>query len=420
MGDIYQQIWNADQSENGVVPMWDSEQGDPSLGFVKVNSELDVGSPELRVLTEAVIPDSKKRTYDLCRVLFDNYALAERDEEFDSPEEREEVHNFVHEIVDTAPMQVAREYVANATGTSITRERWYTTVLEMWFRRFEQGGDPHLTGFEHVVVGEQEGGKIQGYHCWYKYYLDDGFARRVDGAHADTFPALSDDRIVYLGSQLADGQDQFPESVTISYKWMAPDYDRDALRPLTKPIGGFFVGCSVEGLLALGTVRAHVGARAPKRAIINGAEYDLKLFHGPERRSIRTFYPVFKGPQSGAVDDSDVNPPVMGIASNVRIIAAMFNPHGHDPGHESITLMNTGANPVSLAGWRITNQIDQSKSLGGHADPGLPIQITLDGSDVQLSNRGGTIRLLNQSGQAAHSVSYSRSQVRSQGETLLF
>ena len=94
--------------------------------------------------------------------------------------------------------------------------------------------------------------------------------------------------------------------------------------------------------------------------------------------------------------------------------------HGHDPGHESITLMNTGANPVSLAGWRITNQIDQSKSLGGHADPGLPIQITLDGSDVQLSNRGGTIRLLNQSGQAAHSVSYSRSQVRSQGETLLF
>ncbi len=420
MGDIYQEIWNADQSENGIVPILDSEQGNPSVGFVKVNSNLDSTTPDLRVLPEAVIPDSKRRTYDLCRVLFDNYALAERDEEHDSPGEREEVHNFVHAIVDTAPMQVAREYVASATGTSMTRERWYTTVMEMWFRQFAQGGDPQLTGFEHVVVGEQQGSKIQGYHCWYKYYLDDGFARRVDGIHADTFPGLNDDRIVYLGSALADGQNQFPESVTISYKWMAADYDRDALRPLTKPIGGFFVGCSVEGLLALGTVRAHVGARAPKIAVINGAKYDLKLFHGPERRSVRTFYPVFRGVQSGAVDDSDVNPSIESVASDVRIIAAMINPHGHDAGHESITLMNTGANPVSLAGWRIANQNEQYRSLDGHADPGIPIQVHFDGTDVQLSNRGGAIRLLNQSGQAAHMVSYSQSQVRRQGETILF
>ena len=35
------------------------------------------------------------------------------------------------------------------------------------------------------------------------------------------------------------GQNAFPESVTISYRWDAPDYDRGALRPLVKPIGGF-------------------------------------------------------------------------------------------------------------------------------------------------------------------------------------
>ena len=420
MGDIYQEIWNADQSENGIVPILDTQQGDPNTGFVKVNSNLEVTSPDLRVLTEAVIPDSKKRTYDLCRVLFDNYALAERDEEFDSPEEREEVHDFVHEVIDTAPMQVAKEYLANATGASITRERWYSTVLEMWFRRFEQGGDPHLTGFEHVVVGEQEQGKVQGYHCWYKYYLDDGFARQVDGVHVDTFPGLSDDRIVYLGSHLSNGQKQFPESVTISYKWMAADYDRDALRPLTKPKGGFFVGCSVEGLLAIGTVRAHLGARAPKKAVINGAEYDLKLFHGPERRSVRTFYPVFKGAQSEAVDNTEVNPPIEGVASTMRIVAALINPHGHDPGHESVTLMNTGSSPVSLAGWGLTNQNAQFTDLNGYVDPGMSWRIDLDGSSVQLSNRGGTIRLLNESGKAAHSVSYSKSQVRRQGETILF
>ncbi|WP_339727977.1 hypothetical protein [uncultured Gimesia sp.] len=420
MGDIYQQIWDADQSENGIVPILDTEQGDPNIGFVKVNSNLDMDSPDLKVLPEAVIPESKKRTYDLCRVLFDNYALRERDEEFDTPEEREEVHNFVDTIIDTAPMQVAKEYLVQATGTSITRERWYSTVLEMWFRKFQQGGDPQLTGFEHVVVGEQEEGKVQGYHNWYKYYLDDGFARQVDGIHADTFPGLTDDRILYLGSHLTNGQKQFPESVTISYKWMAADYDRDALRPLTKPKGGFFVGCSVEGLLAIGTVRAHLGARAPKKAVINGAKYDLKLFHGPERRSVRTFYPMFKGAQSETVDDIQLNPPIEIVTSKVRMVAALVNPSGHDPGHESITLFNTGTTPVSLTGWQITNQNAQSTNLDGYIDSGMPLRINLDGSGVQLSNRGGTIRLLNESGKVTHSVSYSKSQVRTQGETILF
>jgi poly(U)-specific endoribonuclease len=62
-----------------------------------------------------------------------------------------------------------------------------------------------LSGFEHVVVGEQESPKTQGYHFWYKYFLDDGFARQVDSP-AIEFPGLADDRIVYLGSKQSAGQ----------------------------------------------------------------------------------------------------------------------------------------------------------------------------------------------------------------------
>lgn len=123
--DIYQKIWKADQSESGVVPILDTEAGDTSVGYVKANQNLGAQDSSLRVLPEAVIPDSKRRTYDLCRELFDNYALPERDEEYDTAVEREEVHDLVHAIVDTAPMQVAREYVVQATGSSITRERWW-------------------------------------------------------------------------------------------------------------------------------------------------------------------------------------------------------------------------------------------------------------------------------------------------------
>jgi poly(U)-specific endoribonuclease len=168
MKDIYQLIWEADQNENGVCPMLDTETADQSNGFVKVNSRLDENDEDLRVLTDLHIPEHKKKTYLLGLKLFDNYALRERDEELDTAEERTEVHNFVDSIIDTAPMQVAREYVAQQTGSSLTRQRWYNTLMEMWFRKYSMGGDPHLSGFEHVIMGEQDGSKAKGYHFWYK------------------------------------------------------------------------------------------------------------------------------------------------------------------------------------------------------------------------------------------------------------
>ena len=432
MKDIYQQIWDADQAEAGVTPILYSEQGDPATEFVQVNSDLDSADPQLKVLTKAVIPDSKRRSYDLCRLLFNNYALPERDEETETEREREEVHDLVHHMADTAPMQVAREYVATATGTSLSRERWYNTLMEMWFRRFSMGGDPALSGFEHVVVGEQEGAKAQGYHFWYKYYLDDGFARQVDGAE-EVFPGLDSDRIVYRGSRMGGGQHQFPESVTISYRWHAPDYDRDAMRPLTKPTGGFFVGCSVEGLLALGSVRAHVGARAPKQAVINGARYDLKVFRSGNNRHVRTFYPMFRGaaePAAGG-SGSGTGPtvaPIGGggapavILGSLRIIAALINPEGHDPGNETLTLINLGKVAQDLDGWRVEDRNGRSQSLSGQAiEAGETARIRLDPHrGPQLSNKGGKILLIDAGGNLVHAVTYSKGQARDDGRTVLF
>ena len=424
MSDIYQQIWDADQAASGLQAILDTQSGDAARGFVKVNSNLDASDPSLRVLPETVIPEPKRRTYDLCKRLFDNYALRERDEEDETPREREEVHDLVHAMVDTAPMQVAREYVAQASGVSLTRERWYNTVMELWFRRFSGGGDPDLSGFEHVVVGEQQGSKAQGYHFWYKYYLDDGFARQVDGVR-EFFPGLNDDRISYLGSRLAGGQGQFPESVTISYKWNAPDYDREAMRPLTKPTGGFFVGCSVEGLLALGSVRAHLGARAPKEAMINGARYNLKLFHSENRHHVRTFYPVFLGPADTGDDnrdDDDTNDEVPpSLARHVRIVAALINPEGHDPGMETVTLINVGPAAQALDGWTLEDKNGRTQSLNGMMiAPGDAHRIVLDPSGAQLSNKGGRISLKDGARRDVHVVSYSKGQARDDGLSVLF
>lgn len=423
MGDIYQDIWNADQAANGIEPIPHTALGDSSAGFVKVNAALAEGHRELRVLPEVVIPPAKQRTYDLCKKLFNNYRLPESDFETDTPEERREVHDLVEAIVTTPPMEVAREYVQRGTGTTISRERWHATIVEMWFRRFAQGGDPALSGFEHVVVGEQEGPKVQGYHFWWKYFLDDGFARQVDGDFA-RFPGLRDDRIEYLGSKQKDGQIQFPESVTISYRWLAPDHEAEAIRPLTKRIGGFFVGCSVEGLLALGTVRAHLGVRAPRVAVIEGARYDMKLFHSNNKQHVRTFYPVFLGPSdpsdgSGCPDGVGPQPDVP--PTSIRIVAALINPSGHDPGRETVTIVNTAGAQQPVTNWEIVDRNGQAFVFSERImEPGEFLTTTLSGADAQLSNKGGEILLKNGDGAIVHRVTYSKTQARNQGQTVLF
>ncbi|WP_370906517.1 poly(U)-specific endoribonuclease (plasmid) [Ensifer sp. WSM1721] len=422
--DIYQQIWDADQSGNGVKPILAGAGDAPETGYVRVvNTDGPSTSPgDLKILSEVEIPDHKMKTYDLVRSLFDNYALDERKAEVETPEERAEVHELLEAIVDTAPMQVARAYLSEETGTPVSRDRWYATLTEQWFRRFSQSGDRDLSGFEHVFVGEQEGPKVQGYHFWYKYHLDDGLASKID---RNRFPGFKDDRIVYLRGEYKDGQEHFPESVTISYRWDAPDYDARRTRPLTKPIGGFFVGCSVEGLMAMGAVRAHRGARAPKEAVINGARYDMKLFLDQSQRFVRTFYPVYLGPAGerpigGTTDVTGRETPRV-VSGAVKIVAALVNPLGHDEGKETVTLVNAGIDAVSLDGWFL---VDKMSNRFGIKDvtlaPGMATTILLPRNSVQLSNKGGEIRLVDRAGSTTHLVTYSKAQADRQGETIIF
>lgn len=419
--DIYQQIWDADQSGNGITPVLATATEAPASGFVRVVNRGEA-QPELKVLAEVVIPESKRASYDLVRALFDNYALDEREVEIETPEERAEVHELLEAIVDSAPMQVARAYVSEETGTPISRDRWYATLTEQWFRRFSQGGDRDLSGFEHVFVGEQEGSKVQGYHFWYKYHLDDGLAATID---RNRLPGFRDDRILYLRGLYKDGQEAFPESVTISYRWDAPDYAAKAIRPLTKPVGGFFVGCSVEGLMALGAVRAHRGARAPKEAVINGARYDMKLFLDQSERHVRTFYPVYLGPageQPAAAQPPVpvVQPPRL-VSGSVKIVAALVNPMGDDPGQETVILVNAGAQTIALDGWFLVDKMGQRFGIKEVVlAPGTAATVPLPRNSIQLSNKGGEIRLVDRAGATAHLVTYSQAQASRQGETIIF
>jgi hypothetical protein len=235
------------------------------------------------------------KSYDLVEVLFNNYVLDQTKPEVDTVEdlktEQQEIQSFIQYAYKTPPMQKAREYYSEQTKKEVTDDEWWAIIERVWFAQFDSGKNQDLSGFEHVIVGEQKQGKVQGYHFWYKYYLDEKFV-------PDAFSSLSDpansvkDTIHFLGWE--GKRNSSPDCVTLSFVWEAFDYKAKEYRKLTKPIGGFWVGPSVEGLMAIGTVRFLEQAFAPKKATINDVTYNLILFRSPDDKHLRTFFPEDK------------------------------------------------------------------------------------------------------------------------------
>ncbi len=404
--DIYQKIWNADQAGNGIRPVLKAAKSDALNGYVVVN-ELKEAESDHKLFTKVLIPQHKLETYDLCKKLFNNYTLDKTKRETSTLEENQEVHDLLEAIVDTKPMLVARQWMEEQTNEAYSADRWYAILKQIWFTQFDLSSGKDLTGFEHVVVGEQKGGSVSGYHFWYKYWLD------------DTYNLLDSDDIIYQGTRGGnqEGNILVPEVSTLAYKWYAFDYEAGARRPLFKKIGGFFNGCSIEGLLAIGTIRFLPQGRAPKEATINGAKYNLRLYRSNNNLHLITYYPEFV---------KQVSPPTtpvqpQAVKEGLKIIAALVNPKGHDAGLEAVTIINISPDAVSVNGWKIEDKNGKTFTISDKTlDPGHAATIVLPPNTAQLSNQGGLILLKNEAGEEVHKVSYNKDQAQRQGWALIF
>ena len=93
----------------------------------------------------------------------------------------------------------------------------------------------------------------------------------------------------------------------------------------------------------------------------------------------------------------------------VYVERALVNPAGDDAGKEVVVIGNTTLADVNLAGWSILDKNNAAETIAGVLLPsGGSVSVVLSGGGAQLSNKGGTIRLLNPSGVLIHAVSYSK------------
>lgn len=113
-------------------------------------------------------------------------------------------------------------------------------------------------------------------------------------------------------------------------------------------------------------------------------------------------------------------PPPTEATFPVRIIAALVNPEGDDAKHETVILFNASTAPIILEGWQLMDRQNKSEAVTGIRMAACEaVTIRLRGQGIQLSNKGGALRLLNAKKEVVHAVTYSQEQAVS-GRVVVF
>jgi uncharacterized protein YukJ len=102
----------------------------------------------------------------------------------------------------------------------------------------------------------------------------------------------------------------------------------------------------------------------------------------------------------------------------VRIVAALVNAT-KSPETEFVTLLNTTARAIDLAGWKLADRDKHTMALAGKIAAGETLRVQLT-PQVVLPNRGGVVTLLDPAGLKVDGVAYTREQAAEPGRTIAF
>jgi uncharacterized protein YukJ len=102
----------------------------------------------------------------------------------------------------------------------------------------------------------------------------------------------------------------------------------------------------------------------------------------------------------------------------VRIVAALVNAVT-SPEVNTVTLLNTAPHSVSLAGWALLDTQKKRLDLTGELAAGA-IRVVNVADPFALSNKGGTITIVDENGLKVDGVSYTKEQAKNPGWTIVF
>ena len=146
------------------------------------------------------------------------------------------------------------------------------------------------------------------------------------------------------------------------------------------------------------------------------------LLHFPSPEQWVAVFLKFQS-QTWHTDDTTGHQITDGVAGGVpdgtvRIVAALVNAV-QSPETEFVTLLNTTADAIDLAGWTLADRDKRTMALGGAVAAGETLRVQLT-PQVVLPNRGGVITLLDSAGLKVDGVAYTGEQAAEPGRTIAF
>jgi hypothetical protein len=146
-------------------------------------------------------------------------------------------------------------------------------------------------------------------------------------------------------------------------------------------------------------------------------KFQNQAWHTDDQTGHALHVPDEDNPEPGVINPLEP-PTALKPDRHVRIIAALVNDTA-SPEVETVTILNTGATPVELTGWRLADKQKNKMPLSGTLERGGVSTVRVE-LPMQLSNQGGIISILNDEGLKVHGVSYTKQQARMPGWTIVF
>lgn len=395
---IFKELWELDENRIPHAASIDKISKTEGGFVLSTEKELLQATKDDKLFKKLVIPEKKKKSYQMITQLFDNYEPQEHIGEVLTAKEIKEINDYLDFAIPTKVMRRAQEYC----GYKGKDAAWKDWLKNIWFSFFSTNKGKDLSAFEHVFVGEESRGNIVGgYHFWYKLYHDEN-----DG----------DDEIDIQG--LYD-RESLPESITVR-----STTEVDPKHVIVKQKGGFLIGPSGEGLMALYTAAAYAKLHNHKLDGVFGNKlFSQQVFFVAAtngKQCFRTCYSVYVGPApADSKPSSNTPPPKPGpqeekpsVSGSVAIIGILPNPVGEDKGNEKIKLKSkSGKFTLDVVkGFQIAVNTGAAQSLknANFSIKNDEVTITLP-EDIVLPNTGATVRIFDKNGEVLDTERYSSS-----------
>jgi uncharacterized protein YukJ len=127
-------------------------------------------------------------------------------------------------------------------------------------------------------------------------------------------------------------------------------------------------------------------------------------------------------PEPVTTPESPIHPPPLPTADDpqglVRIVAALVN-SVQSPEVEVVTVVNASPREINLQGWALADTQKNKQKLTGKLKSGEARAVRIE-KPLALSNKGGIITILDETGLKVDGVSYTKAQASNPGWTIVF